>query len=234
MRLTRVIALLAMAGALSACTDMLFPPPSPVPEQPACRETSSDAVCVIVLGDSIGAGVPLDGDARWWVRLEDGLRAALPGVPVSVENWAVGRGRIDVLESAATDQPGLGSFDVAIIIEGVNDVEHTSLDEWIRRYAGAVESIESRGVRVVMATPPPNFEDGRLGTRHDAIDEAVRGLATTTRPVLDIAGRFRADGDQAAATYYADNLHQGQAGQQVIADMALEVVLGVLQRPSGG
>jgi hypothetical protein len=59
----------------------------------------------------------------------------------------------------------------------------------------------------------------------------VRGLAGPQRSLLDIAARFRADGDDAAASYYADSLHQDDAGQRVIADLATDVVLGRVGAP---
>ena len=87
--------------------------------------------------------------------------------------------------------------------------------------------MEDLGLTVIVAAPPPNFEDGAIETRHDEIDDAVRAIAGSHRPLLDIAARFRADGDEAAASYYHDNLHQSAAGQQVIAEMATSAVLGL-------
>jgi hypothetical protein len=46
--------------------------------------------------------------------------------------------------------------------------------------------------------------------------------------LLDIAARFRQDGDVAAARYYADSLHQDNAGQEVIANLATDIVLGLV------
>ena len=182
----------------------------------------SDPLCIVVLGDSTAAGVPLEGDDRWWKRMEDALTAALPDRQVAVANWAIPRSRVDVLEAAANDQPALESFDIAIVLEGVNDVGRTPVDEWSKRYQAAVEQLEARGLDVVVAAPPANFESGAQEHRHDEVAEAVRAMAKPDRPVLDIAARFRADGDKAAASYYADNLHQSDAGQQVIAEMATE------------
>ena len=121
--------------------------------------SGSDPLCIVVLGDSIAAGVPLDGADRWWKRLERALADALPGATLAVVNWAVPRGRVNVLESAANDQPNLNSFDIAIVIEGVNDVDHTPTDEWTKRYEDAVQRMEDLGLTVIVAAPPPNFEE---------------------------------------------------------------------------
>ncbi len=227
-----VLAVLAVLAVLprSVIGDIAYPPPTPLPAQPGCPVASeSDPLCIVVLGDSIAAGVPLEGDDRWWMRLEHALADALPGRQVAVVNWAVPRSRVDVLESAANDQPALESFDIAIVLEGVNDVDHTPTDEWAKRYEAAVERMEERGLHVVVAAPPPNFENGAIQHRHDEVDDAVRAVAGPDRPLLDIAARFRADGDEAAASYYSDNLHQGDAGQRVIAEMATNTVLGLAE-----
>ena len=52
-------------------------------------------------------------------------------------------------------------------------------------------------------------------------------MAGPDRPLLDIAARFRADGGDVAAGYYSDGLHQSDAGQQVIAEMATNAVLSL-------
>jgi lysophospholipase L1-like esterase len=226
-----VSASLVIAGVIprSVIEDLAYPPPTPLPVQPDCPvATEGEPLCIVVLGDSIAAGVPLDGEDRWWMRMQDALGAALPGRQVAVVSWAVPRGRVNVLESAATDQPALKSFDIAIVIEGVNDVGRTPVDEWSKRYQAAVERMEARGLDVVVAAPPANFEHDAQQHRHDAVDEAVRAMATAERPLLDIAARFQADGDEAAASYYSDNLHQREAGQQVIAEMATDAVLDLV------
>ncbi len=225
------ILLLSLAALMAGCSidDMVLPPPTPLPAQAECPVSAvPERLCIVVLGDSTAAGVPLEGDARWWSRMEDALAVALPDRQVAVVNWAVPRSRVDVLESAANDQPALESFDVAIVLEGVNDVGRTSVDEWSKRYQAAVERMEERGLDVVIAAPPPNFENGAMEDRHDEIDNAVRAMAKDDRPLLDIAARFRDDGDEAAASYYFDSLHQDDAGQQVIAEMATDVVVRLL------
>ena len=226
-----LIVALAVLAVLprSVIGDLAYPPPTPLPAQPGCPVSAEpDPLCIVVLGDSTAAGVPLEGDDRWWKRMKVALAAALPDRQVAVANWAIPRSRVDVLESAANDQPALESFDIAIVLEGVNDVGRTPVDEWSKRYEAAVGQLEARGLDVVVAVPPANFEGGTQEHRHDEVDEAVRAMAKPDRPVLEIAARFRADGDEAAAGYYHDNLHQSEAGQDVIAEMATDVVLGLV------
>ncbi len=227
-----LIVVLAVLAVLprSVIGDLAYPPPTPLPAQPGCPvSTESDPLCIVVLGDSTAAGVPLEGDDRWWVRMEDALAAALPDRQVAVANWAIPRSRVDVLESAANDQPALESFDIAIVLEGVNDVGRTPVDEWSKRYEAAVEQLEARGLDVGRRGTAGELRERRPGAsaRRRRLKPCAR-WPKPDRPVLDIAARYRADGDEAAASYYADNLHQSEAGQQVIAEMATSVVLGLV------
>jgi lysophospholipase L1-like esterase len=216
------LALVAACGS----TPVAEGPPTPLPPQPPCRTAANrEPLCIVVLGDSIASGVPLEGDDRWWVRLGSMLRATFPGRSVVVDSWAVPGSQVDVLESAAGDQPALGSYDVAIVIEGVNDQASLPMDAWRDRYKAAISAIESRGLVVIVATPPPSFEDGSFATRYDATAAAIRDVAAGGRPLLDIAARWHADGASVAATYYSDLVHQGVVGQRLMADMARDTVV---------
>ena len=224
------MALMLMAGLLAAACASApptqKPPPSPLPRQTGCAApTTADSLCVLILGDSIAAGVPISGDGRWWRHLRSLLAAALPGRTVAVDNWAVPGSQIAVLESAAKDQPDVGTYDLAIVIEGVNDAHVLSADSWRQRYEAAITDLEAKGLIVVVGVPPPSFENGDFGTRFDGIAAAVRVVSATGRPLLDIAARWRADGAARAGAYYADAFHQSAAGQNLMATMARDVVL---------
>lgn len=225
-------AILAVGVVLFVSTRMVPEPglitlPTSLPPQSGCATAATPgSLCIVILGDSIGQGVPLTGDDRWWVRLQHLLATALPGRTVTIDNWAVSGSHVEVLESAARDQPEIGTYDVAIIIEGVNDVGTLSVDVWQPRYEAAVAALEARGVIPIVTTPPPSFENGAFGTRHDATAAAIRALAASGRRfVLDLATRWRADGPTLAGTYYADSIHQSQAGQVLMSTMARDVVL---------
>jgi len=209
-------------------------PPTAPPPQPACAAHSdpdasaSAHLCIVVLGDSIAAGVPVQGDDRWWVRMGVALTAALPGRHVVVDDWAVSGSRVDVLEAIARDQSALDTYDIAIVIEGVNDQAVSTIADWQPRYDAAVAAIARRGPMVIVTTPPPGFEDGAFITRYDATAAAIREVAGDHRPLLDLATRWRADGPTVAAAYYVDIIHQSAAGQAVMAEMAGKVVLDAL------
>ena len=200
--------------------------PTSLPRQAGCAvATAANSLCIVVLGDSIGVGAPLSGDDRWWVRLRGLLEASLPGRTIAIDNWAVSGSQVDFLESAARDQPEIGTYDLAIVIEGVNDTYHTPAVAWRPRYEAAISMLEAKGLMVVVTAPPPLLDDGAFGTQFDATAAIVRAVAGAHRPLLDIAARWRADGPVLAGTYYADAIHQGPAGQRLMATMARDVVL---------
>ncbi len=228
--MVRLLAPLLAAGILAGCAAApldSFSAPTPLPAQPQCRAYGEPgALCVVVLGDSIAAGVPLGGGDRWWVQLQSLLEAAVPGRAVSVESWAVPGSMVDVLESAAREQAALDSFDAAIVIEGVNDEGRLALDVWLARYEAAVAAMQRKGLLVIVGTPPPGFESGAFTSRYDATAAAIRKVAAGQRcPILDVAKRWREDGAAAAAAYYADLIHQAAPGQRIIAEMASELVI---------
>lgn len=225
----RLVAATLVGGILVGCGtagSSQVPGPTAGPQQPECPATNEPRpLCVLVLGDSIASGVPLNSDDRWWVRLGSLLGAALPDRHVAVDSWAVPGSRVDVMEAAARDQPALNSYDVAIVIEGVNDESTLPIGAWRSRYEAAIAAIERQGLLVVVGTPPPSFENGSFATRYDPTAAALREIAAGRRPLLDIAARWHADGATVAATYYSDLIHQGAVGQRLMAEMARNVVL---------
>ena len=243
-RIRTLLALVALgclvAGGLLACGRASATPsllPTPLPPQPRCAVAEvTGSLCILVLGDSIAEGTPLSGDDRWWVQLRKLLEPDLDGRSVEVDSWAVPGSRVDVLESAARDQPALAGYDIAIVIEGVNDEIVLSIAQWRPRYEAAIGAIERQGPTVIVGTPPPNFENGTFATRYDPTAAALREVAAAGhRPLLDIAARWHADGAAKASTYYSDLIHQGPAGQALMAQMARDVVLDTVERmrPSG-
>ncbi len=222
---------ISTASLVAACSPpaaAVDPGPTPIPRQDGCSAPSADALCVLIVGDSLAYGAPLTGANRWGPQLRELLRSALPDRRVEVDNWGVSGAQIHVLESAARDQPALGSYDVAIVIEGVNDAHLLTIDVWRERYEAAIESLEASGLVVIVTTPPPRFERGAFDPRYDGVAAAVREVAGPGRPLLDLASRWRADGAARAAAYYDDAIHPGVDGQKLMAKMARDAVLAAL------
>jgi lysophospholipase L1-like esterase len=219
---------LVASGCGAASTPAPQGGPTPIPRQAGCAAASTaGSLCIVILGDSLGEGVPLAGEERWSARLRRRLEEHFAERTIVVDNWAVSGGRVNVLESAIRDQPDIGTYDLAIVIEGVNDLWDGTVDMWRPRYAAAIEALEAKGVIVILATPPPELQNGVLNTRYDDLAAAIRSMAAGDRPVLDLAARWHADG-ALAATYYADAIHQNAVGQALMAELATGIVLGAL------
>jgi lysophospholipase L1-like esterase len=215
-----------LAGGCGQAAESPDHPPTPLPRQAGCSAAGdAQSLCIVILGDSVADGTPLTGDDRWWVRLRALLGSALPDRHVVVDSWAVPGSRVDVLESAARDQPALASYDLAIVIEGVNDEVVMPIEAWRQRYEAAIAAIDAARLIVVVGTPPPTFDNGAFASRYDATAAAIRAIASEHRPLLDIAARWHADGAAVAATYYSDLIHQGPIGQRLMAELARDVVL---------
>ena len=225
--LTLLLAISLLVGCNAPATAQ--GPPTAPPIQPNCAGAADpQRLCIVVLGDSLGVGVPVQGGDRWWVRLGAALTESLPDRHVVVDDWAVSGSRIDILEAVARDQSALASYDIAIVIEGVNDQAVMAIHDWQPRFEAAITAIERRGPVVVVATPPPGFEDGAFITMFDPTAAALREVAGQRRPLLDIAARWRADGAAVASAYYVDIIHQSAAGQAVMAELARNVILGTI------
>jgi lysophospholipase L1-like esterase len=220
------IGAVVLAGARPGPAAAVDTGPTPKPLQPGCVAAGEpNALCIIVLGDSIAVGVTVDVEERWWRQLRRHLEADLPGRVIAIDNWAISGSQVAVLESAARDQPAIGTYDLAIVIEGVNDEHVMSADAWRPRYEAAIATLEAKGLTVILAAPPPIFEHGAFGDRYDPVAGAVREVASRGRLLLDIAGRWHADGPEVAGAYYSDPIHPSRDGQVVMASMARELVL---------
>lgn len=184
----------------------------------------ADPLRILVLGDSIAAGSPLNAPDRWSDRMQMTLQEANPGRCVEVRNLAVGGTMVDFLE-ASVAQPDLDTFAVAIVFEGVNDLGYVPFDEWRTRYEAAVKRLEAHGLRVIVGTPPPTIVDGLFEHKVDGLAAAERSIACDhRRPLLDVERRWREVGAKVAAPYYVDAIHQGGLGQAVMADMAARLI----------
>ena len=222
-----MLAMLLVSSCATASTATPTASATPAP----CRGTSDDTTCILVLGDSIAAGEGAAGVDRWPSRLEALLRQDLPGRDVMVSNWAQGGSQINLLEDRVAELP-LGSYDVAIVITGLNDASVRPLDEWSPRYRAAIEQLEDAGLAVVIGTAPPALEGGAFTERFAAVADALRTIAGT-RPMLDLDQEWRALGVGTAGGYYVDAIHQNAAGQAVIAERAREVLVPILESSGG-
>ena len=201
----------------------LCPPSRGAPPPP-----SADILCILVLGDSIAEGVPIPKRRPVVARLRQLLQAEPAGRTITIDSWAVSGSQIEVLESAARDQPELGTYDVAIVIEGVNDQHRLSADAWKPRYEAASRGIRGQGRDRHRHHPAAAVRGRRLRDALRRLRGRGPGRRRAGRACLDLAARWRADGPTLAGTYYVDSVHQSVAGQIVMAAAAHEVVLAAV------
>ena len=189
---------------------------------PSATETlAPNAFNVVVLGDSIAAGTGATGDStRWWIRVQTALRAALPERSIVVKNSARAGTGVDYLERTATTVSTI-AYQAAVIIEGQND----NIDDasWKSRYAAVVTGLEAKGIVVIVGTYPPTLRAGAfVPTTRTGV---IRTLAGPKRPLLDFEQRWLQAGPTTAATWYFDEVHANDAGQEIQAEIALAVLL---------
>ena len=174
-------------------------------------QAHGDAV-VVVLGDSLTAGLGVAADEAFPTRLEARLRSEgyayrVVNAGVSGDTTAGGLRRVDWVLRAGPE--------VVIVALGANDGLRGQSPEATRANLGEIVArLQAAGVRVLLAGMrlPPNY--GSEYTREfDAVFPAVaRRAKVTLMPFLldGVAGVPRLN--------QADGIHPTAAGQQVIAD----------------
>ena len=174
-----------------------------------------------MLGDSIAAGHPLHAPDRWSDKLQANLRLARPARLIAIRNLAKAGSKVDFLTSSISAEPDLPSYRYAIVIEGVNDIVATTLDDWARRYRLAIENLEASGIRVVIGTAPPAIAGGEFLDTYDQVAMTLRTIAAEcSRSLLDVERHWRDLGAAAVKGFYVDIIHQNGAGQAEMADLA--------------
>jgi lysophospholipase L1-like esterase len=208
---------LALTLAISSCA---------VPAAPATPPATETALAlkpfnVVLLGDSIAAGIGATTDSTlWWIRVQTALRAALPGRTIVFKSSAQAGTGLDDLERTARSVSPL-AYQAAVIIEGAND--HIDDGAWLTRYAAVISGLEAKGIAVVVGTYPPPLRAGAfVVTGRNGV---IRTLAGPRRPLLDFEQRWLDAGPTMAAPWYSDEVHANDAGQAIEAEIALAVFL---------
>lgn len=207
----------ALCLALSGCAAPAAPViPSATQASPPLKPFN-----VVLLGDSIAEGIGATTDStRWWIRVQNSLRAAVPERSIVFKNAAIaGTGLDDLERTAATASPL--AYQVAVIIEGGND----QVDDgaWLSRYGAVISGLEAKGIVVVVGTYPPALRAGAFAPA--GRNTLIRPFAGPKRPLLDFEQRWRQAGPVTAAPWYSDEVHANDAGQAIEAEIALAVFL---------
>lgn len=130
-----------------------------------------------------------------------------------------------------------GQFEVALILEGANDLQNRDdrdIPPAIAALQTMVRDARSRGVKVVLATLPPENPQGRLGlpwTLVPTFNSMLKSMASAESvPVADIYAAFGGDTPN-FSLLSGDGLHPNQDGYQKIADTFFTVIKENFEAP---
>jgi lysophospholipase L1-like esterase len=233
------LALCAQLLLLAACQATAVPTASGATTAPAVEPSAAQSsgpsespsssrapqsLGIAVFGDSIAAGSNVAEPDRWQTRLQLALQARDPGGHYTVLNFAQAGSRI-----AFTEQQ-VASFDsnpygLAILIIGRDDAGFVFPDpSLITRYrasvSGVIRHLQAKGLRVIVANPPPELVNGTVVTT--PVADFIRKLAG--EGVVDLEKAFGQHADP--ASLFADQFQPNAAGEALIADTLLATIVG--------
>src|SRR6185503_18198544 len=129
-----------------------------------------------------------------------------------------------------------GAYDVVLLMEGANDLGSHGMSEIIAGLARMVDDAKSRGMKVFLATLPPENPDGfdpaDRGTLYQSVppfNDSVRALAASKGvQFVDLYQAFGLD----LTLIGNDGLHPTAAGYQTIANSFLAAIRQTLELPA--
>jgi acyl-CoA thioesterase I len=220
-RVLRVVALACLT--LTACSreqpvEQAAAPAPPAPAAPVAPaapkpDDSAARPKVVVLGDSLTAGLGLAPDEAYPALLQEKLRGAgydweVVNAGVSGDTSAAGLQRADW----TLDQP-----DVRILVLelGANDgLRGLPVDEMTKNLAAIIERAQAKHVAVLLAgmEAPPNFGPDYTVSFREAYRDLARRYKVTLLPFLldKVAG--------IASFNQADGIHPNVEGSRIVAD----------------
>jgi len=215
-RRSRFLALVLASGlacALTACSKA----PEPRSAEPApSRQAAAPAAAtfkVVILGDSLTAGLGLDAGDAFPAVLERRLRSA--GLPVTVVNAGVSgdttAGGLRRLEWALDDQ-----VRVLVVALGGNDaLRGLPVADLQRNLSEIIERAQSRGIAVILAgmEAPPNLGPAYTAAFRSAYRDLAARYGVTFVPFL-LAG---VAGDP--TLNQADGIHPNAEGARRVAEL---------------
>jgi acyl-CoA thioesterase-1 len=223
--LPHALAAIALAlAAIAACSRGSTQEPSsaaataPVaaPAQPAPAESApetSPRQKIVVLGDSLSAGLGLAKSDAYPALVERKLRAAghdwdVVNASVSGDTSAAGLARLDW----ALDEPKIR---ILVLELGANDgLRGLPVDEMKKNLAGIIEHAQAKHIAVLLAgmEAPPNFGPDYTVSFRQAYRDLAKQYHVTFLPFLldKVAGN--------AALNQADGIHPNVEGARIVAD----------------
>lgn len=223
--------LVATACGSGNRTEEVPPTPEHAERSPSREEIAAPVADVgrprvVVLGDSLTAGLGLRAEEAYPALLQRRLEAS--GLPYEVVNAGV---------SGDTSAGGLRRLDwalqgevrVLILALGANDgLRGLPADQLRQNLAQMIEIAQSRGIEVVLAgmEAPPNFGRAYVAEFHHVYPELAGRYRTAFVPFLleGVAGH--------PPMNQSDGMHPNAAGTTVVADNVWAILRPVLEKTS--
>ena len=219
MRLRRGV-LLAVLLVLAACSreagteaPVSAPAPAAPPASTAQDADASTQPKIVVLGDSLTAGLGLAPSDAYPALIEQKLRAAgfawdVVNAGVSGDTSAAGLARVDW----ALDQPNVK---ILVLELGANDgLRGLPVDEMKKNLAAVIERAQSKHISVLLAgmEAPPNFGPDYTVSFRQAYRDLAKQYHVALLPFLldKVAGN--------AALNQGDGIHPNLEGERIVAD----------------
>jgi acyl-CoA thioesterase-1 len=199
---------------------------APQAEQPAAAapaEQPDSRPRVVLLGDSLTAGLGLDVDEAYPTLLQqkidaDGLSYKVVNAGVSGDTSAGGLSRLDwALE---------GDVRVLVVALGGNDgLRGLPAEELRHNLSAIIERAQARGIRVVLAgmEAPPNFGQSYIVAFHKVYPELARQYGVPLIPFL-LQGVAGVEG-----LNQRDGIHPTAEGARTVAENVWTVLRPVLK-----
>ena len=203
------------APAPAAATSAAAPAAS-APAPAAARQR------IVILGDSLTAGLGLNQAEAYPARLQEKVDAAKLGYEVVAAGVSgdTSAGGLSRLDWALGDQPA-----ILIVALGGNDaLRGLPVPELKRNLSAIIERAQSRGIRVVLAgmEAPPNFGRDYTDAFHQLYPDLAKQYGIPLVPFLlqDVAG--------IEALNQRDGIHPSAEGARIVANNVWAVLRPLL------
>jgi acyl-CoA thioesterase-1 len=213
------------ASAVPAAAPVERPDEAGATEPMARSKRPAGAPSIIILGDSLTAGLGLDLDRSYPSLIQQ--RLDKDGYPYTVVNAGVSgdtsAGGLRRLEWAMSD----GTPKVLIVALGGNDgLRGLPPEQLEQNLATIIERGQARGATVILAgmEAPPNFGADYTSRFRDVYRSLAKKYGTKLIPFIlqGVAGDPRFN--------QSDGIHPNERGAQIIADMVWQVLEPELRR----
>jgi acyl-CoA thioesterase I len=220
-----VVCAAVVSLAVAACGSPETPAAAPAPGTPAAAPAATPATArprIVILGDSLTAGLGLDPSEAYPARLQEKIDAEKLGYEVVAAGVSgdTSAGGLSRLDWALGDHPK-----ILIVALGGNDaLRGLPVAELKRNLSAIIERAQRRGITVVLAgmEAPPNFGRDYTTAFHQLYPDLAKQYGTALVPFLlqDVAG--------IEALNQRDGIHPSADGARTVANNVWAVLRPLL------